>query len=441
MRSVSVHVTIVALLWAAPAAAEERALSLQQSIELARQHSLELRARGLEVRAARAQERQAFGRLLPSVELSGRAEWVTEVEPARLEAPGLPAGTEISFGEPIDRIYFFRGRVTQPIFDGLRRVRTLEAARIGVSVEERRLDELDAELVLQVHERYLGLYRARALTVVTLASVSALEAHLGQLSDLAGAGRATELEVAHGEARLADARADLVAARGAERVAADALRVLLGLPGGVSVKLVEGPLEVRAPLPEGARLAELALAGRPELRTARARAELDARRVSIERAAWFPVISGAAGYTIASPHERYPPPQEVFDRSWDLGLGVSWSLDFGVTHHRVDEARFREQAARHRVQALEDQTSLEVQGRLVELETAEQRLVAARRAAEAAGRAYAHALNLFAAGRLDSAQLLDRELDSARAQVRVLDARVELTLSRARVERLLGQRR
>jgi outer membrane protein len=430
---------LLACLCAPPAVAEE--LSLDESLELARRHSPELAARDREVAAARAQKDQARGRLLPTVEVRGQAQWVNEVEPERLEAPGLPDDNEITFGEPIDRIYFFRGSLTQPLFDGLGRIRAHQAAELGIVVERRRVEEAEADLVLRVYERYFGLYRARALTEVAEAFVRAVEAHLEQVRRLAEAGRATRLDVSHGEARLAEALVSLVEARGAERVATETFNTLLGLPGGTRVRLVDAPSQHVAAVPGKARATELALTGRPELRTARRRADLEDKRVEIEQAAWYPVVSAVAGFTLARPHERYPPPQEEFDSSWDLGLVASWSLDFGITRGRIAEARHRGAAARYRVRGLEDETSSEAQQRLAALETAEERVIAARRAEEAAEQALLQARQLFEAERLDSAQLLDREQDLTQARARALDARVERAIAAARLERLFGTRR
>lgn len=415
------------------ASAEPLRLTVADSYELASKHSYPQKQRRAEQGAAEARVDQARGLMFPRLDFTARYSRVQEVSPGAIELPAMLGGESVSFGEAISSFTLFRVSVTQPLFTGFAITRRREAAALGVDVARGQSRVTDADVRLQVERAYFGLHLALELEAVAEQSVSVIDAHLARIGRLHDAGRATELDVTHAEAQLAEAELSREEARGAVQTARAAFVTLLGLAADADIELVDSPEEPGA---TPADLTDQALAARPELGVARTAALVESKRIDIARAAWWPTVSFQAGYTVANPNERYFPPEQEFNGAWDASIVASWSLDWGITSSRVDEARYNAAAAAYRVAALEDQTRAEAAQTESELSTASRRVAAARKAVDATERAFAAAERLFELGRLDSTDLLDRELDLRRARARLVRALVDRRLAAAGARRL-----
>lgn len=432
--SVLVGVLALGLTVAAPRAAAERVeLTVATSYERARRHSHVLKQRVAQQHAAAARRGQARGAFLPRLEIAARFSRVEAVEPGRVPTttgePGPPLGDEIS------SINAIRTEVVQPLFTGFGNLRRYEAARLGEDVAAAQRAGTELDLRLEVEQAYFATYLALELEAVARQAIEVLAAHLDRVRGLYRVARATELDLAHAEARLADAEVSLEEAR--ERVAGERAQLvtLLGLPADAELALVEPP-DDRAPAP--AELPARALANRPELRIARVASRVEAARVGAARAEYLPRVSAFAGYLLANPNERHFPPEQAFHATWEVGLALGWTLDWGITGARVAEAEANARAAAHEVAALEDRTRAEAVRAEAALATADRRVAAARTAVDASTRAFAAAERTFELGRLESTQLLDRELELRRARARLVQALVDRRLARARARRLIG---
>lgn len=307
--------------WPRPAAAETVRLDLEAAFERARAHSPTLAARRELTAAAEARAAGARARLLPRLDARARYSRLSEVEPTKLELP-LPqqpgASSGFALGDPITDIYSLRVSLTQPLFTGFALTEGRRAAEAGVELARREHARTVEDLRLQVEEAWLGLYRARRMRAVADASLEVLRAHLSRVRELAGAGRATDADVAQTEARLAEAEVAAAEAEGQARVAELRLKVLTGLPEDAEIELAPPP-EARG-APTSADPVDRALAGRAELRVARTRARAAGIEAEIARSALYPQLFLDAGWTLANPPDRAFPPREEFEPSWDVSL-------------------------------------------------------------------------------------------------------------------------
>lgn len=426
---------MAALSGARVAEAERLRLTVADSFRHAKRHSFELKRQGAEYSAAVSRRNQARGAFFPRIELTGQVSRVQEVQPGTVDLSSDTGVMEATFGEAISSITVMRAQIVQPLFTGLRTRRTYEAARLGIDVAREQQREAELDLRLAVEQAYFGTYLAKELERVAVEAVDVVGAHLASIRKLHEAGRATDLDLAHAEAELADAEASREEARQQLAESQAVLMMLLGLPGGTEIELVEVPEEREATT--GA-LTERALLNRPELRVARTSSKVERTQVGVARAGYYPTVSAQAGYTYANPNERFVPPEQAFHGTWDVGVVAAWSFDWGITRGRVDEARARALAAEYSVAALEDDTRTEATRVEATLVATARRITAARAAADAAARAFTAAERMFELGRLESTVLLDRELDLRRARARLLQALVDHRLAGARARRLIG---
>ncbi|MFW6057504.1 MAG: efflux RND transporter permease subunit [Persicimonas sp.] len=427
-------------------------LDVAEAVEMAREHSFALEARQDEVGAARARSKQARGRLLPRVDVQARAAKLSDVEPGTLELPSAQPGAEppdVQFGEEISETVSFRAQINQPIFAGGGLIDGWDAAELGVDLAESRERQEFEDLRLQVEQIYFSLYQARQMSEVAEQSVELLEEHRDRITRLHEAGRATRLDVSRVQARLADAQVGIEEARGGARSAELSLQTLLGLSADTELVLSEDPLPNESELGEsdveGTSLAktdtltETALAHRPELEVARRGVDVQQKRAEALQGALWPQLFLQAGYTLANPHERYFPPRDEFNDSWDISLNLSWAAwDWGVNYYGMKEAEHQAMASRRSVERLEDFTRLEIERQRTEVDTALRRTRAARASVDTSRKALQDAVTLFEAGRLSSTEVLETEVELTQARSRLVQAQVQARTAAAELRRLVG---
>lgn len=424
------------------AAQEADRLTVEQAVDRAHNESYEMEARRAETESAEHRRNGAWRGFLPRLDIRGRASKVEEVEPRTLEMPSddLPQEPpEVQFGEPIGEMYSLRATLTQPLFSGFGLLRRYQAAGEAVELADARSRQTRQEVRLEIVEAYFGLHRARSLHEVARQSVSTLEAHLARVREMKKAGRATRLDVSRVESRLASARGRSSRAESAVRKARLALTSRLDLGPSTDIELADGPEEFDwSDAPDTRRLIERAVQARPEIEVAREASQLRDREAEAARGKLWPQLSLQAGYTLASPHERYFPPREEFDGSWDVSLVLSWQFDWGRTLEEARAADGQTRAARARVHRLERATRAAVERRLSDVRAADQRVASGRKAVESAEESLRVARKMFEAGRVTTTDVLDSELQLAEARSELVEARVNRRLAIAALRRVVG---
>jgi multidrug efflux pump subunit AcrB/outer membrane protein TolC len=427
-----------------PAQAQEKiGLSVEESFRLAGEHSHLIKARSAEVNAAEARQWQAGGRFLPKLDLQARYSRLSEVEPGTIQLPQLqpdmPPQT-MQLGESITDVQYYRATITQPLFTGFGLLHGYEAADIGVDFAHTQKTRELSDLRLRVEEAYFNLYKATEMHKVAVKSDELLREHLSRIEKLKAAGRATNLDVLRVETRLAEAINGEIEVRGAVRVARYSLNLLLGLAPTTELELLD-QLSVEG-LPEPAdeeTLEAAALRARPELLAARQRAELAKTKSKAAAAALWPKVSLVAGYTYANPNERYFPAKDEFNDSWDISALLVWTAwDWGVNWHGREDAVYSASAARHQAAQIEEATRIEVERHRLAVLTASEKVLATVKYSEVAEQALALAIESFNLGQVTSTEVLDREVEYARAKAALIDALVERQLAFARLNHTVG---
>ncbi|MBW2736122.1 MAG: hypothetical protein JRH20_27370, partial [Deltaproteobacteria bacterium] len=113
--------------------------------------------------------------------------------------------------------------------------------------------------------------------------------------------------------------------------AALALNALLGLNANTKLTLATEPSVPKLEaMGTNADLQRKALQGRPVLLIAKDRTKQAVQHAKGAGAGLWPHLMLQAGVNLASPNERYFPPKNEFNGSWDVSLLLSWTAwDWG----------------------------------------------------------------------------------------------------------------
>ncbi|MXY28226.1 TolC family protein, partial [Candidatus Poribacteria bacterium] len=287
-QSVCAGGALLLLLLNLPAIAQApKALTLEESIEIAKQSNLTLQTAEENLKAAEAQARAALGGLLPRVTANGNYTYFKDVQKSVIRAEGgfgfpMPGGgmnemptpsadneadlIELEFGAH----HNVQGAVnlTQPIFAWGRYYYGYQAAKLNYEATQRDVDAAYNQLRLDVSEAFYGALVAQEFVRVAQQSVSLVEEQLAIAEASLEAGAATNFDVLRAKVQLANAQSTLIRAENGVRNAKNAYKTVLNIPLAEDVT-VNGTLAIpedhQTLAPNLDELIQQALANRPEV--------------------------------------------------------------------------------------------------------------------------------------------------------------------------------
>ena len=393
--------------------------------------------------AAEAQARGARADRWPQLDLGAGYTRRSEVPELAIFAPtGNPL-------EPVERVVVFpniqdnwrvRAGVVLPLYTGGRLGDQVQAAEQGRTAAGEDLRAGRADLVLETKTAYWSLVTARESARVLQESIGTYDAHLADARNRERFGMAARNEVLAVQVERDRVELEALRAEAAAETAEANLHRLLDLPPLTRLSPAE-PLEALAvPRPDVEALVAEAQAGRAERKALVARTALAEAVTGVERGARLPQVALTGSYTYANPNRDIVPPTSDWADTWDVGVGVSWSV-FDGGRRSANEARAQAQAdaARQQLRELDRFIRLEVTQRSLELRTAEARLGVAERSVVSAAESRRVAADRYREGVIPSSELLDAELALERAALARTEALAALRLSAAALDRAVGR--
>lgn len=226
-------------LCALPGRAQERVLTLEEALDLARQRGAEVVLAQGRIEEARARQAQAGRRF--------------QEDPALEVDAGLREAGDLDF----------EASVSQDLYAGRLRAARLASTQAGLDRAEAELAEARRRLLRDVWTTFAHALAAREQVALLARSRQAADALLATAERRYEAGEATALEINRARTAAASARAEQGAAEADASADLAGLKALLGLPPDETVR-VQGTLAPRPPVELQTLLASLG--GRPDLK-------------------------------------------------------------------------------------------------------------------------------------------------------------------------------
>lgn len=244
------------------------------------------------------------------------------------------------------------------------------------------------DIVLAVKQAYFGYLQANALVKVREETVKDRELLVRQAQGFYEVGTKPKIDVARAESNLYNARADLIAAQNAVKVAWTTLKNAMGSPDFPERPLAD---ELSVP-PVSVSLEEakkVAFAARPELKSFESQRKAQDQKIAAARRGHLPdiLLSATYGRTGSSPRTFGPDRKPTFplDPSWSTQLSLNIPIFDGFnTTYKVEEAVRSYYSIRAQEESQKQQVALEVEQGYVNLINAQERIKATEAAAKAA---------------------------------------------------------
>ncbi len=352
-----------------------------------------------------------------------------------------PDGTRLVVYPDIPDNFATRIGLQWPIFtsgraEALERAVAAEATAIGAEIETAR-----ADLRFEVVRAYWAAVTAREAVRVLEESALRAEAQLNDARQRFKVGLIPPNEVSSLDAQRSRERAQLIEAQNIRESALIDLRRLTGIPEGSVIELADA-LDAAAPAARDSAVAlvKQALDSRPERKTFTARLNSLEARHDAAAAANKPTVAVVTGVDYANPNPRIFPRKGEWQKSWDLGVNVTWNVfDFGRTKAQAAEVAAAMTAARERIAEFDTIVSADVRQRLLDLESSQAVVEAAAAAVRSAAEARRVVGDRFGAGVATSTDVLVAQVAFLEAELARTRAQAGVKLAEARLERSLGR--
>lgn len=417
---------------AAPAGSG-RPLTLGDAVRLAARNSIGPQGAQIRVAEAAARVRQQRAALLPTV--SAAAVDLTRTFNTAsfgLTLPGFPSN---GFVPPPFRNIDLRARVVQPLIDpsAFGRVRAAQQQVTASSAEAAAVAE---QAGTQAALAYVRALRAeddlRARTQDSLLAAGLVGIARAQLQ----AGTGVALDVTRAEAQLAGTRAGLIAARAARDRTRLELARALNLPAGTPLLLGDSLAALGAldEPPESEEAAvRRALAARPDIRAAAARAAAARGVVGAIRAERLPALALAADDGVNG--RTYGTLLNTYQYAVQLSVPL---LDGFRREGRIQEQQGLAREAELQAQDLARQADTDVRAALLDLRAAREQVAATRERLRLSEQEVQQARDRFAAGVAGNADVITALLSLTIARTGVIDALTSFQAARIALARAEG---
>ena len=327
-----------------------------------------------------------------------------------------------------------------PIYNGGRTDALERAARAEASAAAADVAAAQNDLRLEVTRAFWAIVTAQSATEVLKESLARAQQHVEDARQRFAAGVVPPNEIPAAQAQESRQRMLLIEAGNQRALASAELARLIGVDLRQPVEPLD-TLELRPTAPvafDG--LVNEARAMRNERRALEQRINAADEQRNAAQAGTRPTVSVTSGVDYASPNPRIFPRADRWDDFWDAGVTVGWSLwDGGRTRAEALQAANLATATRQRLAEFDSALTLEVQQRLLEIDSGRAAVTAAEDAVRAAAEARRVINERYMSGLISQTEALDAETDLLEAGLDRTRALANVRLAEARLERALGR--
>ncbi len=444
---------LILLLTGTVSAQKSKILTLDDSIQIARQTNLSIQTTQERVKSAEAQVRAAHAGLLPNVSLNSSYRYAGVLPKSVLEASGAfgppGAGGEMSpfssVGDDSENVielefgahHNFQAELSlnQPIFAWGRYYKNYQSAKLNLKAVHKELDAAYNQLVLDVSEAFYRVLLSVEFVKVSEQTVELVDKQLKIAQNLFEAGASTNFDILRAEVLLANARSNLIRAKNGERVAIDIYKNVLNIDLNNAIE-VQGNLEQPILEFDLEQLIQQAMEKRPELHQLQFTEGAAKKQVDVAKTRSRPALSFFTNYQLDH-NERLI----EMNRVWNVGFALNVPIFDGLaTRAAMKQAESGLKQTQLGKQQMTDVIELEVRSAYLNLLEAKTLIDVQRETVEQAQESVRIANLRYENGMITSVELTDAQLALSQAEVNRLQSLHDYAVGLARLEKAIGQK-
>lgn len=316
--------------------------SLQECIDYAKEHNLEVRMQQMNVQQQEVTLSTVRSKRLPDLSASASQGW---------NFGRSPSGYDNTYKDQNSRSTNWSLSASVPVFTGFRITNEEAVARLNLQAIAAELEKVKENMEITVTSAYLQVLYQKELLGVSNEQLALSREQLERIRSMHAAGRASEAQIYEVEAQVANDELSVVQAESDLQIALLGLTQLLELPGpeGFAVEEPAGEVEfLLARKPED--IYHTALTTRASVRAEELRLKSSEKNIGMARSAYYPTLSFRAGYSnnyyFADGMDNLSFSEQLKkNRNQYLGFNLSvpifnrWATRNGVRSAKLDKRR------------------------------------------------------------------------------------------------------
>ncbi|MEW6508879.1 MAG: TolC family protein [Bacteroidota bacterium] len=420
--------------------AQNKVLSLKESIELGLQNSKDIKLSQSKLNLADAKLSEINSQFLPQFKLFGNYTRLSDNIPAfEVQLPSSPNPFRIS--SPIYDNYNLRFGFSQPIFTGLKLISLKSSAKNNLKASLSELSKEENEAAFNIYNSYWNYYKAEEIKKLISQSLKQIEAHLNNAKNFYENGLISKNDFLKLEVQYSNTKLMLIEAEKNSRLAQIMFNKSIGvdLNTGTSVKgdeIIE--LQITDSLQD--ILAE-ALNQREELKSLSYRINASKDLITSAKSNWFPSLYLNGNYYYSNPNPRFQPAKSEFNYNWEVGVTLSWDIwNWGLTSSQTRQAEESKIQLEVNKEQLSENIQQEVYSNYLDLVKNREKVLVNKETLNQATENYRITAEKFNVQIASSTDLIDAETLKLQAETNLKSAEIDFQISKIKLDKSLGRR-
>lgn len=433
-------IVIMFILFASSLFAQERVLTLQESLEIGLQNSKDLKISQSRINYSDAKLSEINSQFLPQFKLFGNYTRLSDNIPAfEFTSPFFPNAIRVS--EPLYNNYTFKLGFTQPLFTGFKLLSSRSAAKYNLQASESDYSKEQNEVAFNIYNAYWNYYKAEELRNVIAQTLQQIENHLRDTRNFYEQGLVSNNDLLKLEVQYSNTQLMLIEAENNLKIAKIAFNKELGIDLDAQTKVAATEKSMSLVNYDLSEIINEAINNRYELKSLAYRVEGSKEGITAAQSSLFPSVYLSGNYYYSNPNPRFQPAKDEFNYNWDVGVTLSWDVwNWGLTSSQVSQAEQTKIQLETNYDQLKENIRMEVHSNYLNLLKTEEKVKVNKIALEQALENYRITAEKYNLQLASSTDLIDAETLKLQAETNLKAAEVDYQISKVRLEKSLGRR-
>lgn len=430
---------LIIILFASSLFAQEKILTLKESLEIGLQNSKDLKISKSKLNYADSKLTEINSQFLPQFKLFGNYTRLSDnIPPFEVTVPFSP--TPIRISEPILNNYTFKFGFSQPLFTGFKLLSLRSSAKLNLNASEQDYSKEGNEAAFNIYNAYWNYYKADEIKKVIAQGLQQMEEHLKDTksfyeNELISKNDLLKLEVQYSNTKLM-----LIEAENNLDLSRIAFNKAIGIDLTSQTKVAASEQSINYEKYQLADIIDEAINNRKELKSLEYRFEASKEGVSAAKSNWLPSIYLTGNYSYSNPNPRFLPAKEEFNSNWDLGVTLSWDVwNWGLTSSQVSQAEQTKVQLETNLDQLKENIQMEVYSNYLNLTKNEAKVIVSKETLNQALENYRVTSEKYNMQLATSTDLIDAETLKLQAETNLKTAEVDSQIAKVKLEKSLGR--
>lgn len=433
------RIFIILLFAATIISAQNKTLTLEESIRIGIQNSKELIISKSKTRFAAAKISETTSQMLPQLKFSASYARLSDVPPFEVVVPFAPMPIKIQ--DVILDNYNLKLSLQQPLFTGFRLGSLKSAAEYNYNASELEFDAATNDYAVQINEAFWNFYNSEKVVELIKEQLVSAEKHLADTKNFLDNGLATMNDVLKLEVQNSNIELKLIEAENNRDLARINFNRIIGFDLNAETQISVDSIN---PAPENFEVQNLiveAKNNRKEIRSLENKVLASDESISAANAGWFPSIYLFGNLYYNKPNQRIMPAKDEFKDTWDVGVSLNWDLwNWGYTSAQSTQATELKLQAETSLAQLKDVIETEVIKEFLNYNKALKKVEVANKSVEQASENYRLTVDKYDQQLASSSDLIDAQAYLLEAETNLTSSLVSFQISKAKLNNAVGRK-